>query len=416
MSLTSSKTILVRDTGYFVTFAERLARDFKKVYYHNPAWKMGSPKSQQGMLGEGVAENLEVALDFWSVLHECDMVACPDIYEGDITAELRKQGIPVFGCGKAEELEIDRWYCKELLEDLGLPVGPSNLITGVDELEEFLENNEDCYVKRPRWRGDCETWHHVDMFMSQEWFNGVKKDLGPSGDEAEFVIEQPIGKIEVGFDGIIMDGKVLPFASYGYEIKDAAHAAKFVPYDQIPKPIRNINDKMAPEFEEYQYRGLYSNDIRIKDGKFYLTDPCCRFASPVGELMLEAFENYSDIVWSVANGQVIKPICKNTFGAALNLFSETKGWLPIKVPPEYKKNVKIHYWSRFQGVDYCTPIVGAANVVAVIVALSNNLKTAQKTTLEIAEKIKMPGIVYDEAAFEHADEQIAKGRAAGIAW
>ena len=60
----SDKTILVRDTGYFVSFAERLARDFGKVLYHNPSWKTGSPKSQQAQLGKHVSDNIEVVLDF----------------------------------------------------------------------------------------------------------------------------------------------------------------------------------------------------------------------------------------------------------------------------------------------------------------------------------------------------------------
>ena len=416
----SDKTILVRDTGYFVSFAERLARDFGKVLYHNPSWKMGSPKSQQAQLGKNVAENIEVDLDFWDAIDkgEVDIVACPDIYEGDITVDLRERGIPVFGCGEGEELEIDRWMTKELLDELGLPVAPSNLVQGIDELGEFLEDNDECYVKFPRWRGDTETWHHIDMFMSQPWFDALKEDLGPSGEEMEFIIEQPVGDIEVGFDGFIMDGHFLPFTSYGYEIKDAAHVSKFVPYDELPEPIKKINQALAPKFEQYQYRGLYSNDIRVEGRDFYLTDPCCRFASPVGELMLEAFQNYSEIVWGTANGEIVDPVCKIKYGAALNLFSDNPPgkWLAIKIPEEYKSNVKIHYWSRFKDLDWVTPIVGATNVVAVIVALDNSLDKAMEKCLKIAKEIQMPKIGYDEAAFEHAEEQIAKGRKVGINW
>ena len=415
----SDKTILVRDTGYFVSFAERLAKDFGRVLYHNPSWKMGSPKSQQAQLGKNVAENIEVDLDFWDGIlkREVDIVACPDIYEGDLTKYLRSIGMPVFGSGEGEELEIDRWHTKELLDELKLPVAPANLVHGIDELEAFLRENDECYVKFPRWRGDTETWHHIDWFMSEPWFDALKKDLGPSGADMEFVVEQPVGDIEVGFDGIIMDGEFLPICSYGYEIKDAAHVAKFVPYKEVPEPIRKINEKLAPEFEKYQYRGLYSNDIRVEGRDFYLTDPCCRFASPVGELMLEAFKNYSEIVWGVANGEVVVPACDVKYGAALNLFSEMKGgWLPILIPEAYERNVKVHYWSRFKDTDYVTPIVGASNTVAVIIALDNNLGNAMDKCLEIAEAVKMPNIGWDEAAFEHAEEQIGKGRKSGITW
>jgi hypothetical protein len=411
-----SKCILVRDTGYFVSFAERLARDFGRVIYHNPAWKIGSPKSQQAQLGKNVADNIEVALDFWDVLSEADIVACPDIYEGDVTAYLRKMGMPVFGSGKGEELEIDRWYTKELLEDLGLPVPASKLIHGIDDLEAYLQDNEDCYVKFPRWRGDTETWHHIDMFMSQEWFNTLKKDLGPSGEMMQFVIEEPVGDIEVGFDGICMDGQFLPVASYGYEIKDAAHVARFLPYAQVPKPIRDINEKMAAQFESYQYRGLYSNDIRVDGKNFYLTDPCCRFASPVGELMLEGFTNYSDIIWGVANGEIVKPEIKYGYGAALTLFSESKGWIPVQIPDEHRNNVKLHYWSRFNDMDYITPITGAVSSVGVVIALADTLQSAIERVITVAKEVKMPGLTFDEAAFESAEEQIQNGRKVGINW
>jgi hypothetical protein len=36
--------------------------------------------------------------------------------------------------------------------------------------------------------------------------------------------------------------------------------------------------------------------------------------------------------------------------------------------------------------------------------------------LKIAKEIQMPKIGYDEAAFEHAEEQIAKGRKSGLSW
>lgn len=418
MSL-KDKTLLVRDTGYFASFAERCARDFGRVIYHNPAWKIGVPKSQAAQMAHELADNIEIALEFWEAVKEADIVACPDIYEGDVQEHLREIGMPVLGSGKGEELEIDRWETKLLLEELGLNVAPSELIEGVDALGTFLEDADECFVKLPRWRGNSETWRHINWFMSQDWFNTLKRELGPSGETMEFVIESPVGDVEAGFDGIIVDGTVLPVCSYGYEIKDAAHVAKFVPYNLCPKPLRAINDAMMPTFEKYQYRGLYSNDVRLADDKkAYLTDPCCRMASPVGELLEEAFENFGEIVWAVAHGEVIQPKIKHTFGAAINLFTEDalRGWVPVMIPKEYRDNVKLHYHSRFDGNDYITPATSGITSVGVIVATGDSLTKVIDKVLEIAKDVQIPGISYDEAAFDSAEKQIEEGRKLGIPW
>jgi hypothetical protein len=419
MSEVSSKTVLIRDTGYFASLAERLSRDFQKVLYHNPAWKVDTPKSQPSQMAHEIAPNIEIALDFWEAVKDADIVVFPDICDGDMQEHLRGMDIPVFGSGKGELLELDRWATKELLEELGLNVASSELLESVDELGEYLEKHKDIWVKRPRWRGDIETWHHIDMFMSQQWFDRLKKNLGPSGSEAQFIIESPIPGIEVGFDGFIVNGKSLPVASYGYEIKDQAHVAKFVQYDKMPDPIRTINDSLSETFASYQYQGLYSNDIRIsKQRKSYLTDPCCRFASPVGELMLEAFVNYSDLVWAVAHGKSLEPEIDSMFGAALNIFSEEtlQGWVPVIIPDEYRRNVKLHYWSNFDGQDYVTPATTPISLLGVIVANEKTLEQSIDKVLEIAKEIKIPGITFNEGAFEHAEDQIEQGRRLGIPW
>lgn len=420
MSDLSKLTVCVRDTGYFTSFAERLSRDFGTVLYHNPSWKIGSPKSQPGQMGKGLADNLEIALDFWDAVKKSDMVAIPDIYDGDTQVQLRELGIPVFGSGEGEDLEIDRWETKLLLEELGLNVPASELIEGVDALETYLQEHDDLWIKRPRWRGDFETWHHSTMFMSQQWFDKLKKDLGPSGEKAEFIVEADVKGVEIGFDGLIVDGSIPDVVSYGYEIKDAAHVGRFRPYSEFPEAIQKINAAMMPEFAKYEYRGLYSNEIRIaeKDEKAYMIDPTCRFASPAGELLCEGFTNFSEVIWAAANGEILTPEIKYGYGAAVNLYSENalSGWLPVQIPEEYRTQIKLHYHSRFDEVDYVTPPTHPISLVGVVVAMAPTLGEAISEVLEIAGEVQMPGKSIDEAAFDTAEEVIEEGEKLGINW
>ena len=152
-----NKTALVVCSGLFVSIAERLGRDFKKVYLYVP-YAGNFPTMSKGMLGHGL-ENVErVDGIFGPHFDSVDLFVFVDLGHAALQIHLEKLGKRVWGPRNAEEQEIYRELCKEKMEELGLPVQPWKIVKGVTELREHLGANENQLVKIDKWRGVTETF------------------------------------------------------------------------------------------------------------------------------------------------------------------------------------------------------------------------------------------------------------------
>src|ERR1700689_883035 len=100
----SSKTVLVCCNPLFVSLAERLTRDFGKVYLHIP-FAGSFPTMNHGMVGYGI-EGLEIVDGVLGPHFESvDLFVFPDLHNAALQIQLEKMGKRVFGNRNAEELE-----------------------------------------------------------------------------------------------------------------------------------------------------------------------------------------------------------------------------------------------------------------------------------------------------------------------
>lgn len=166
------KIALVWDRGeFFLPFAQALGRDGFKTVLYSTEWRTFAPKSKDVKPGVGM-EGVERVDSFWSNIDIADTIVFPGGGDGDLQQYLRDRGYAVWGGGMAELLEVDRHKFKETLENAGSPVPEYTPITGMDNLREFLEDsaNDDSYLKTSFFRGDFETFHHVNWRLTQPWF------------------------------------------------------------------------------------------------------------------------------------------------------------------------------------------------------------------------------------------------------
>ena len=134
----STKSILIYDNGTFTSVAERLARDFGKVYYYSP-WKGGFPQKKFTLMGDGL-KGVERVNDFWDYVDSADICFFPDVIDGDIQVHLDSLDKKVFGSRKGEDLELDRVGMKETMKDLKLPLGKYDVVKEWRILENILKN------------------------------------------------------------------------------------------------------------------------------------------------------------------------------------------------------------------------------------------------------------------------------------
>jgi hypothetical protein len=391
MSDLKDKTICIHDYGLFASWALKLREYFGRVLYYCP-FKSGFPKSTQYAIGTGL-DGVERVVDFWDHLREVDIFFFPDVYDGDLQEHLRSLGFPVWGAGKGEELELYRWQTKMLLKkDIGLPVQPVERIIGVEALREHLQEVENKYVKISMLRGDFETFHHIDYELSEPLLDEVEAKIGPYKLLKEFIVEDAIDDaVEIGYDGWTIDGQYPGKAMFGFEIKDVSYVGAIRPYAQLPKQLREVNEKLSDLFAQYNYRGFWSSELRVpEDGRPYLTDPCCRAGSPPSELYQEMFSNWGEIIWGGAHGQVVEPLPNGKYGVEVLLHSQwaDSHWQALYFPPELRRNVKLRNLCQVGDTWYVAPQTVGLPEIGAVVAVDDSLIGAIKKVISYCEQIR----------------------------
>jgi len=410
------KSCLIYDYGLFLELAIKLSESFKRTMYYVP-WKAAFPRSSLALIGNGIS-GLERVLDFWDAVPDADLIVFPDIYDGDIQNYLRKNGKRVWGSGKGDALELDRWETKKLLKNIGLNVIHSERIIGMNALRNRLQQVSDKWIKMSRYRGDMETFHHDDYKASLPQLNEIANSMGAQSEVAEFIIEDSIPGVEIGYDAYTIDSKYPSVGNYGYEIKSAGYIGQVMPYKNLPSIIQEVNEKLAKTFKNSQYRNFFSAEIRIgPDKKGYVIDPCCRVGCPPGGVQTELFKNLPEILWFGAEGVCIDPEPAGKFSCELILWSSwaKTNWLEIRFPKEIRKWVKLRSMTFINESYYIVPQHYTSSV-GTITAVGDSMESVIADVKKRAEKVKGFATSSDADSLDKAKEEIEKGRKYGINW
>lgn len=398
------KTCLVWDNGLFVSLAVTLSAHFGRVLYYCP-WITGFPTSQLQMIGVGV-KGIERVESPWPHLDDVDIFVFPDVYEGDVQEYLVSLGKRVWGCRRGSELEIDRAKSKEISKGLGIEVGSYKTMIGIDKLRSHLKSHDDQYVKISKTRGDMETFHSPNYGSVEGKLDELDYKLGPKADLMEFIVEDNTGPaIEVGYDGYTIDGMFPASCLVGVEAKDTAYVAKQMRYAKIPGAVRGVNERLSPKLRKYQYRGFLSTEIRsAEDGNDYLIDPCCRSGSPPGELYQIIVENLGEVLWFGAEGILVEPEFAGKWGAELIICSEAlaESWVKVSYPKEFEENVKLRYYTEYEGSKYVIPQANKMPFLGAVVAYGGTAKEAIGKVSEIAKEVQALDIKSQPEALDAA--------------
>jgi hypothetical protein len=400
------KTVLVYDSGIFVEFARRLAEDFGRVMYFCE-WRSGYPTSRGLLVGSG-DDTFERIDDPWEYIErdEIDLYVFPDCYDYGIQSYLASIGKRVWGCRRGAELELDRPKQKDILKKAGVNVGPYKSIIGLDALRAYLKTHEDAWIKINATRGDMETFHAPTYAKIEPRLDELEHTLGAKKKIMQFIVEKGVpDAIEAGYDGFCIDGKFPKVGIAGIEVKDKGYVGRTIRYADLPEQVKEVNDALKPHFKGYQYRGFWSTEVRVKDGKGYPIDMTARAGSPPSELYQNMITNLAEVIWCGAEGLLIEPEYCDTWGAEVLLHSDwaDKNWAHITFPPELRRNIKLRNYTVIEGEHYIVPQLCGMPEIGAVVATG---KTAEAA---IEEAKRIAGLVegyYIEAPTEAMDEAI----------
>lgn len=416
----SDKTAVVVDASYFFPVAQRLARDFKKVYYFKPR-SSNYATIQEARIGYGY-ENI-VPLDeddFYKLVYNgVDLMVYPDVNSGGEQWFFRKLGRDVCGSGMSEIYENDRVKFKEAITKLGLPVvhydGP---ITDIDDLEKILKSTEDKYVKISYWRGEGESFHHENWKKSEKWFHDLATRLYPFSHKfEEIIVEDPIkAKVECGTDRWISNKKFLEYGLQGIEIKNEVYIAKATHESDIPELLRDIDNKVLPLYNKYDLRGPISTEIRVpKKGVGYFLEPTPRQGFPPVHSAVTMYGNFSKMCNACARNESIVPEMdyKHVVEIIFNSSEAGTEAIPVSYPKEYADNVWLKSPVFLDGQHYVISI-DKGNVLGGVSVGDDSLEDAIAKCKEIVSQICAPGIFYKAEAFDAALKQLAEAKKLGV--
>ena len=366
----SKANVLVVGSGIDCVHAERISRDVAKTYYWTPCMT-GFPKFKEFAKGHGLG-NVEKVIKMFDYVDRSDLIYFTDIGFGDIADFLRKRGHNVFGAGRGEALELERFKSRNIQHRLGLPTQHTVQIKGITKLRKYLEKNENVYVKLDTWRGDIESFFSksaddVDLLLDE-----IESAFGPLKEEQDFIVEDQVenGIVEYGFDLIFNGTKFLQPYLFGIE-----HKAPYLGHfrNDMPKSLQNTMDKLTPLFKALDLRGMFADEeILVDEDTSYLIDATCRPSFPLSTIYTELFKNYTEVIFKTAEGKDVDIDVEAPFCGCLPLNSQHAGenWLKLNITKGYENRIKPVYGCQIDGKLYA---VKGFTTVACLIAWGNSL-------------------------------------------
>lgn len=389
MSELSSKTFCVVDNGIFFDVARRLAPSVGRVLYHVPLWQRGFPTIHDGAVGDGFDE-VEWCGDFWPLLDEIDCFVFPDIQHSGLQLHLEEMGKPVWGSRAGDSLEIQREKFLKTLKSVGLDTPKFIEIKGLSRLRDYLQENDDKFIKISRWRRDLETFHHVNYDLSRTRLDSLAIRFGAVQEEIPFLVFDPIDTdLEVGYDGYCIDGQYPSVSVYGIEKKDKGYIGAVRKYEDLPEQVIEVNEALSSIFGGYRYRNFFSSEIRIKGDKAYFIDPTCRLGMPSGDAQLTLYSNLAEIIWGGAHGELVDPEPVAGFCAQVLIEhnDDFAHWRELDIPKAARPWVSLLYPCKIGDMYAIAPTSEAGETIGSVLGIGDTIQEAIEHVKENAELI-----------------------------
>lgn len=409
---------LVYDWSTFFSICQKLSKEFSEVWYYCPR-DSNYATIERARIGYGYP-GVRVCDedDVHSNLDKFGLIVFPDVGDGGLAKKWSKDGLPVVSSKMGEKLENDRLYFKKRAKEIGLNVNPYESFTDIDELIEYLKPKENLYVKISYFRGERESFKFENWKKNENDLITLSHKLGIfRHDFDEFIVEEPIkAKVENGTDRLFANGKFLPYGLMGVETKNECYACRVVHEDDLPQDLKEIDDKMAILYKEFDVCSPVSTEVRWpKKGQGYVIDSTLRFGYPPINSMMTAFGNMGEVLYGMAHNKEVEQEIDYKFVAELILNSSEAGTEPLAVdyPSELEDNIFLKSPCIVDKQRYVIPI-DHSTVVGGIAVGADSLEEAIAECKEIAKQVKCAGLYYNEKSFDLSLEQIDEAKKLGM--
>lgn len=405
----SQLKILVIDTNLSLDHILGFLNDGHVVYLYE-ADVSAYPCLDDTITGDGF-EGVHKVEDFAEVLDEVDLVYITDNCFPWLSVYLRDKGKVVFGpTPELVRWENDRVYFWNRAKELGIGLPDGEVVRGKARLLKWLKSNEDgetrYFVKVNKYRGSIETFSvttskEADVLLSQAGF-------GPYLEELEFLIQRECDGIEIGCDVFVCPNGIFRPYSYTIEEKGRGNVAKWVEVSGFEARFYDIVKRIVKEDD---YRGNLSIEAFWDGKKLMVIDVCSRMPYPVSSLYPRFIENWTEVIYSVAQSKVIevKVDWDEPYMAELTISTDDKTtWRVIEFEGSY--------FSKGQGIGFRRAVYKGGKVWFVpgdcVVATANakgpTVNTALERAKELAESVNCISSAFDGQFVESVKEKVRR--------
>lgn len=405
----SQITACVYDYGTFLDLASRLGETYKRVLYYSPH-ETEYQDAKLCVIGTGIptVERCDDPLDY---VDEIDLHIFPDIAMGGLQRHLRSMGKPVWGSFGGTDLELYRTRFQKMLADVGLPIANTRKVVGLNALEEIMRKEKDKWIKLNRFRANYETFHHIDWEHSVPDMLHLRQEFGGVSEKVVFVVQDPIPDAqEVGYDGYCIDGKYPAKSFQGYELKNKLYLGSWLPADELPDMVQEVNEAIGPVLKKIGYRNFLATEIRDS----FFIDITPRHAGQTQEHLQRTCTNLPEIIAAGAEGEMVEPEFEAKFAAEATLHYTGCGdaWRILRVSEEAKENVRLTSYCQDGDVYHFPP--GKNDEVGVVIGNGNTVQEAIDDLKENYELLKEEPVKAEISGFVDILKDIEKAQADGI--
>lgn len=389
MKPASESTILIFDHGLFLPLAERMAREFKRVFYFSE-WQEGFSTVNKACVGDGIP-GVERVADFWTVKDEVDCWCFPDIQKSGLQLELESQGCAVWGARSGDELELNRELFLKTLKYVGLDVPKFEVVRGITALTDLLRDTEDKFIKISRYRGSLETFHWRSWKLDENFLDLLAVRFGAVRELVKFIVFDPIDTpLEIGGDTYCVDGRWPSLMLHGIEAKDKGYFGAVTDTEKMPDQLKAVLDAFKDPLEKYRYRNFWSMEVRVTDDAAFFIDPTCRGGLPSSASQMELWSNLGEIILAGAHGELVEPVPAAKFSAEvlLKIKSDRGGnWRKCEIPKELRQWLKFSGHCEVDGLAWFAPEEDNDDACGWMVAIGDSPKEVLETMKEQVEML-----------------------------
>jgi phosphoribosylamine-glycine ligase len=382
--------IFIIDSGIYLAHALKLAKEGHEVHLYSP-WYEPYPSFSKYAVGMGF-ENI-IKEDHEDPEGDEDLILFPDNANKDLVKCLREQGLPVFGAGVVEDIELNRIKGKEVMKELGIKYPSTTLITGTENLISKLKPlKSPKYVKLNTFRGDQETTQTSNDDELQFVANNINIKFGPFAKELDFIVEDPIDGTEIGCDTFFNKKKFIKPYFFTFECKG----------NTIGKWMNksvwdSVLDKFIPYLIEQKFTGAFSLEAMYDGKDLYVLDITARFPSPGGTIYSQFVKGYGEVLKGVVEGEDVKIEYGRPYQSCIRLLSsDARGkWVILN----YSKDVQIQLRRVCKQDDKIYNIPLDEELVCTVHGQGDTIEEMVKETNENNEKVEFAGKEFDSGIF-----------------